>query len=60
MKFRDGVRELSCFGLVYSHFMVANGVAGSRIETVSYGEERPVAYGSGESNWAQNRRVELK
>ena len=41
-------------------FMVANGIAGSRIETVSYGEERPVAYGSGESNWSQNRRVELK
>lgn len=41
-------------------FMVANGIAGTRIETVSYGEERPVAYGSGESNWAQNRRVELK
>ncbi|MEE4110988.1 MAG: peptidoglycan-binding protein, partial [Halieaceae bacterium] len=27
---------------------------------VSYGEEQPVAYGSGESNWSQNRRVELK
>lgn len=41
-------------------FMVANGIASTRIETVSYGEERPVAYGSGESNWSQNRRVELK
>jgi peptidoglycan-associated lipoprotein len=41
-------------------YMVANGIASYRIETVSYGEERPVAYGSGESNWAQNRRVELK
>ena len=41
-------------------YMVANGVASYRIETVSYGEERPVAYGSGETNWAQNRRVELK
>ena len=41
-------------------YMVANGVASYRIETVSYGEERPVAYGSGESNWSQNRRVELK
>jgi len=27
---------------------------------VRYGEENPVAYGSGESNWQQNRRVELK
>ncbi len=41
-------------------YMVANGISSFRIETVSYGEEKPVAYGSGESNWAQNRRVELK
>jgi peptidoglycan-associated lipoprotein len=41
-------------------YMVANGIATYRIETVSYGEERPIEYGSGESNWAQNRRVELK
>lgn len=41
-------------------YMVVNGVASYRIETVSYGEEQPVAYGSGESNWSQNRRVELK
>jgi len=40
-------------------YMVANGIATYRIETVSYGEERPVAYGSGETNWSQNRRVEL-
>ena len=41
-------------------YMVVNGVASYRIETVSYGEEQPVAYGSGEGNWSQNRRVELK
>ena len=41
-------------------YMVANGVPSYRIETVSYGEENPVAYGSGESNWQQNRRVGLK
>lgn len=41
-------------------YMVVNGVSSYRIETVSYGEERPIAYGSGESNWSQNRRVELK
>ena len=41
-------------------YMVVNGIASYRIETVSYGEERPVAYGSGEANWSQNRRVELK
>lgn len=41
-------------------YMVVNGVASYRIETISYGEEQPVAYGSGDSNWSQNRRVELK
>ena len=41
-------------------YMVVNGIQSYRIETVSYGEERPIAYGSGESNWSQNRRVELK
>jgi peptidoglycan-associated lipoprotein len=41
-------------------YMVVNGIASHRIETVSYGEEQPVAYGSGEANWSQNRRVELK
>ena len=41
-------------------YMVANGVPSYRIETISYGEENPVAFGSGEANWSQNRRVELK
>ena len=41
-------------------YMSVNGVSGRRSEAVSYGEERPVAMGSGESNWSQNRRVEIK
>lgn len=41
-------------------YMVLNGISRFRIETVSYGEERPVAFGQGESAWSQNRRVELK
>ncbi len=41
-------------------YMVVNGVASYRVETVSYGEEQPVAYGSGESNWSKNRRVEIR
>jgi peptidoglycan-associated lipoprotein len=41
-------------------YMVASGVPGYRIETISYGEENPVAYGSGESSWSKNRRVEIK
>jgi peptidoglycan-associated lipoprotein len=40
-------------------FLVLQGVNSSRIETVSYGEERPVDLGSNETSWAKNRRVEL-
>jgi peptidoglycan-associated lipoprotein len=37
-------------------YLVAQGVAAGRIETVSYGKERPVCTSSDESCWAQNRR----
>jgi len=40
-------------------FLVLQGVDTSKIETVSYGEERPAVMGSGESSWSKNRRVEL-
>jgi peptidoglycan-associated lipoprotein len=36
------------------------GVAESRLEAVSFGQERPAVQGSGESAWAQNRRAELR
>jgi peptidoglycan-associated lipoprotein len=35
------------------------GVSESQISIVSYGEEKPAAYGSDESAWEQNRRVEI-
>lgn len=38
-------------------FMVGLGVDGSRLRTVSYGEERPAVGGTGEQVWAQNRRA---
>ena len=41
-------------------YMSVSGVSSYRTEAVSYGEERPVAMGSGESNWSQNRRVVIK
>ncbi len=41
-------------------FLVLQGVSSSRIETISYGEERPAANGTGERVWSQNRRVEIK
>jgi peptidoglycan-associated lipoprotein len=37
--------------------LVAGGVAGARISTISYGKDRPAALGSDESAWAQNRRA---
>ena len=40
-------------------YMVVNGIDSYRLESISYGEERPIGYGSGESSMAENRRVEL-
>jgi len=37
-------------------FLVSLGIAPDRIETVSYGEERPLALGDSEDAWAKNRR----
>ena len=35
------------------------GISPSRIQTVSYGKERPAVQGSGESAWSKNRRAEF-
>ncbi len=40
-------------------YLATLGVDRSRIETVSYGEERPFEEGSDETAWAQNRRAHL-
>jgi peptidoglycan-associated lipoprotein len=37
--------------------LMIQGVNASQIQTVSFGEERPEAMGSSESDYAQNRRV---
>ncbi|CDO35772.1 peptidoglycan-associated lipoprotein [Novosphingobium mathurense] len=39
------------------NYLVSLGVDAARISTVSYGKERPVALGSNEQAWAQNRRA---
>ncbi|MBO6766930.1 MAG: peptidoglycan-associated lipoprotein Pal [Erythrobacter sp.] len=39
------------------NYLVSIGIPANRIRTVSYGKERPVALGSNESAWAQNRRA---
>ena len=37
-------------------YLVAQGIPASRVKVISYGKERPVALGSNETAWAQNRR----
>jgi peptidoglycan-associated lipoprotein len=37
-------------------YLASLGVSGARLETISYGKERPVCVQSDESCWAQNRR----
>jgi peptidoglycan-associated lipoprotein len=41
-------------------YLVSHGVDASRIETASFGEERPMAMGQDEDSWAQNRRAEFE
>ena len=41
-------------------YMSTQGVAPSRLKVVSYGEERPLASGSSETAWGQNRRAEFR
>lgn len=38
-------------------YLVAKGVAASRITTISNGKEKPTALGSNEQAWAQNRNA---
>lgn len=37
-------------------YLVSQGVSAARIETVSYGKERPICTESNEACWSQNRR----
>jgi peptidoglycan-associated lipoprotein len=39
------------------NYLAARGVNAARISTISYGKERPIALGSDEASWAQNRRA---
>ena len=41
-------------------YLTQRGIPEGQIEIVSFGEERPVASGSDESAWAQNRRDEFE
>ena len=38
-------------------YLVARGVNGARVSTISYGKDRPTALGDDEQAWAQNRNA---
>jgi peptidoglycan-associated lipoprotein len=40
--------------------MTVLGVQDGRVETTSYGEEKPMAQGHDEQAWSQNRRADIK
>ena len=40
-------------------FLSGFGIAGDRLMTTSFGEERPLVNSTDETSWAQNRRVEF-
>jgi peptidoglycan-associated lipoprotein len=41
-------------------YLIGFGLDASRFETQSFGEDRPMAQGSSESAWSQNRRAEFR
>ena len=43
--------------LAVRDYLVSRGVSAGRMNTISYGKERPAVEGSDESAWAQNRRA---
>ncbi|EAR08239.1 peptidoglycan-associated lipoprotein Pal [Reinekea blandensis] len=40
-------------------YLMVQGVSAAQIDTVSYGEEKPLAIGKTEAEYSQNRRVEI-
>jgi peptidoglycan-associated lipoprotein len=40
-------------------YLIGLGVSANRVQTISYGEERPKDPSSNEAAWAQNRRAEI-
>lgn len=41
-----------------ANYLISRGVAANRLETVTFGKERPLAICSDESCWSQNRRAQ--
>jgi peptidoglycan-associated lipoprotein len=38
-------------------YLVAMGISSARLSTISFGKERPLAFGHNEAAWSQNRRA---
>ena len=47
-------------GNAVKSYLMVQGISGSRIEVVSYGEEQPAVIGHNNAAWAKNRRVKIK
>ena len=45
--------------LSVKRFLVALGIGPDRLDTVTYGEERPITMGHNETSWAKNRRAQF-
>ena len=45
--------------IIIRNYLVQNGITADRIQTRSFGEEKPAADGHDESAWAKNRRGEF-
>lgn len=43
--------------LAVRQYIIDQGIQSQRIQTISYGEERPIDPGSNEAAWSQNRRA---
>ena len=38
------------------NYLISQGIDASRVQTISYGKERPAVFGNDDQSWAQNRR----
>ena len=45
--------------VILQNYLVESGITPDRIQTRSYGEERPAVEGTGEGAWSKNRRGEF-
>jgi peptidoglycan-associated lipoprotein len=46
--------------LAAREYLIQLGISPSRVDIISYGEQRPVVEGRGEGSWSKNRRAEFK